>query len=88
MKDSFNTFKGSVKKDLSKIKWNLKNFFKKLGHQYTKKVSLPSTSEDTSFTKGSDNGSDVRSDKAQEDTLGKGKRRFTCSSAKKTFTVL
>ena len=53
-------------------------------HKYTKKVSSPSTSEETSSTKDSDDGSDIGSDKAQEDTLGKGKKSFTRSSAKKT----
>ena len=88
LKDSFNKFKRSVKEDLSEIKWNLRRLFKKLGRKYTKKVSSLSISEDISSTKGSNDGSDVGSDKAQENTLGKSKRPFIHSSAKKAFIVL
>ena len=91
LKNNFNKFKKAVKEDLSD-KWNLKALFKKLDHKYTKRVSSPSIDEDTSsaldYGDNSDNISDVGTNNAQEDTMGKGKRPLTRFSSKKTFSAI
>ena len=90
LKNNFRKLQKSVQSGLSEIKKNLRLLCEKLGHKYFTKVSYPGTSEKISSANDSSNSDDGTfvSPKAQENTLGKGKRPWTRSSAKKTFIVL
>jgi len=86
---NFRKLQKSVQSDLSEIKEILRLICEKLGHKYSTKVSFPGASEKISSANDSskfDDGTFV-APKAQENTLGKGKRPWTRSSAKKTFIV-
>ena len=82
MNDKFNQFRRTVKDDLSKIKWNLKRHFKKLGHKYTERGNSP-TSDISYDSDHLDDSSESGDDSAYEDSLGKWKRLMTRFSSKK-----
>jgi len=85
LKDKFNKFNRTIKDDLSEIKWNLKELFKKLGRKYAKRASSPSsdTSSDPNDSNHLDDSSDGGIDFAHGDSTGKGKgllqKDFQCS---------